>query len=72
MMSANAAMILKTEVGGKTKRVAANGISDVKNDIMMYTFIEAASHDAAAAIFAGHPHLQIPQATIEVMEVRAM
>ncbi|HWY60407.1 MAG TPA: hypothetical protein VNW15_00760 [Rhizomicrobium sp.] len=71
-MGANAKMILSTEVGGKTKRVTANGIADAKNDIMLYTFVEADSHEAAAKPFASHPHLQIPKSSIEVMEVRAM
>ena len=34
-----------------------------------YTIVEAASHDAAARMFVGHPHLEMPGATIEVVEV---
>jgi len=71
-MGEHASMILSSEVGGKTKRVTLNGTSDVKNEIMLYTFIEAESHDAAAKAFEKHPHLQIPQSSIEVMEVRPM
>jgi len=62
-------LISNTEAGGKTKRVTASGISDTKNDIMLYSFVEADSHEAARA-FENHPHLQIPQSTIEVMAVR--
>lgn len=65
-------MIARTEAGGKTKRIAASGVSDIKNDIMLYSFIEAESHEAAAKVFENHPHLQIPQSSIEVMEVRSM
>ncbi|MHB2207005.1 hypothetical protein [Methylobacterium sp. CM6257] len=61
-----------TEAGGKTKRISSDGISDTKNDIMLYAFAEAESHEAAARMFEQHPHLQIPNASIEVMEVRAM
>ncbi len=71
-MSNHAGMILSTEVGGKTKRVSQGGSSDIKNDIMLYAFVEAESHDAAAKAFETHPHLQIPQSTIEIMEVRPM
>lgn len=39
---------------------------------MLYAFAEAESHEAAARMFAQHPHLQIPNASIEVMEVRPM
>jgi hypothetical protein len=71
-MGDHAKMILLTEAGGKTKRVTASGISDTKNDIMLYSFVEAESHEAAAKLFEHHPHLQIPQSSIEVMEARAL
>jgi hypothetical protein len=71
-MGDHAKMILSSEAGGKTKRVSSSGTSDVRNDIMLYSFVEAESHQAAAKDFENHPHLQIPQATIEVMEVRPM
>jgi len=71
-MDEHAEMIITTEAGGKTKRVSSQGVSDVKNDIMLYAFVEAESHEAAAKAFENHPHLQIPQSTIEVMEVRPM
>jgi hypothetical protein len=71
-MSDHAAMIADTGAGGKTKRVQAGGIADVKNDIMLYSFVEAESHEAAAKAFENHPHLGIPQSSVEVMEVRPM
>ncbi len=71
-MGDHAKMIVSTEVGGKTKRVTASGVADVKNDIMLYSFIEADSHEAAAKAFENNPHLQIPQSSIEVMEVKPM
>ena len=54
---------------GKTKRVTANGISDIRNDLNWYSIVEAESHDAAAKLFSDNPHLRIPQAFIEVMEI---
>jgi hypothetical protein len=65
-------MITLTEAGGKTKRVTASGVSDANNGVMLYSFINAESHDAAVKAFEHHPHLQIPQSSIEVMEVRPM
>ena len=65
-------MILLTAAGGKTKKITAQGISETKNDICLYSLIEAESHEAAAKVFENHPHLQIPQAYIDVMAVRAM
>jgi hypothetical protein len=70
--SDHAKMILDTAVGGKTKRVSSTGTADSRNDIMLYSFIEAESHEAAAKSFESHPHLQIPQSSIEIMEVRPM
>ena len=71
-MNEHASMITATEAAGKTKRATPHGISDVKNDIMLYSFIEAESHETAAKAFETHPHLQIPQASIEIMQVRPM
>ncbi len=55
---------------GKPKVVNTEGVSDSRNDIMMYATVEADSQDAAARSFKDHPHLQIPRASIEVMELR--
>jgi hypothetical protein len=71
-MSDNAKMIALTEAAGKTKAVTSGAIGDIKNDIMLYSIVEAESHDIAAQAFAHHPHLTIPEASIEVMEVRAI
>lgn len=57
---------------GKTKRVTAQGTSDTRNEIMLYAIVEAESHEAAVRIFGGHPHLQIPQSSIEVMEIHPL
>ena len=71
-MADHAAMVTDTAAGGKTKRVLPSGVSDVKNDIMLYSFVEADSHETAAKAFESHPHLGIPQASIEVMEIRPL
>lgn len=71
-MGDHASMIRATEAAGKTKEVTASGIADIKNEIMLYSIVEAASHDEAAQAFASHPHLGIPKSSIQVMEIRAM
>jgi hypothetical protein len=54
---------------GKTKRINAQGISDTKNEITAYTIVQAESHEAAAELFANHPHFMIfPGESVEVME----
>lgn len=68
-MAAHANVITETAGVGKPKRVTAAGVEDARNDIMMYSFIEAETPEAAAEIFKGHPHFGIPGAWIEVMTV---
>jgi hypothetical protein len=54
---------------GKTKRVDASGVSDTKNMLTGYVIIEAESHEAAARLFANHPHMSIfPGESVELME----
>lgn len=71
-MSAHSDMILNTDATGKTKRITSGGVFDTKNDIVLYSIIEVESHEAAAKSVEDHPHLQIPQSSIEVMEIRPM
>ena len=55
---------------GKTKRVDSNGASSMKNEIGGYSVVEAETHDAATKIFGkDHPHLQMPGAWIEIVEI---
>jgi len=72
-MSANASKFVDKGAGaGRPKRVSSSGVADGRNDIMMYQVVQADSADAAAKMFVGHPHFGIPQATVEVMPLKAM
>jgi hypothetical protein len=71
-MSQHAPMITLTEAAGKTKTVSAAGIGDIRNEIMLYSIVEAETHDRVAQAFADHPHLTIPHSSIQVMEVRGL
>lgn len=68
-MVEHATLLRSTEAAGRTKCVTAQGIRDGQNDIMLYSIVEAESHESAAAAFADHPHLGIPESSIEVMEI---
>jgi len=57
---------------GKTKCVTKDDVKDMKNDIGGYSIVQAQSHDAAAKLMRDNPHLSIPGATIEVMEITQM
>ena len=58
---------------GKTKQASAKGgVADIKNDIGGYSIVQAESHEAAATLFANSPHLTMPGATVEVMEIMPM
>ncbi len=54
---------------GKTKRIAADGIADTRNNLTGYTIVQAESHEAAARMFENHPHFTIfPGDSVEIME----
>ena len=72
-MNDHAKMLTDKGAGvGRTKRISPQGTADARNDIMLYAIVEAESHDAAAKAFHGHPHLQIPKSSIEVMEINPL
>jgi YCII-related domain len=73
-MNANKASIVEDGAPlGKTKRVDTNGASNTKNEIGGYSIVQAESHDAAAKLFGkDHPHLQMPGAWIEIVEIMPM
>jgi hypothetical protein len=70
-MNANKASIVEGGAPlGKTKRVDLHGASNSKNEVGGYSIVQAESHDAATKIFGkDHPHLQVPGAWIEIMEI---
>ena len=54
---------------GKTKRASPKGIDDTKNNMTGFVIVQAESHDAAARLFANHPHFTIfPGEAVEIME----
>lgn len=55
---------------GKTKAVGPDGIKDVSNEMGAFSVVRAASHEAAAKMFEGHPHFSIfPGERVEIMPV---
>ena len=57
---------------GRAKRITSSGVSDARNALAMYAVVQGESQDAVAKAFESHPHLQIPQSSIEVMELFAL
>jgi hypothetical protein len=58
---------------GKTKRIDAKGVKDAKNDVCGYSIVQANSADEAARIFGkDQPFLQMPGATIDIIEIMEM
>lgn len=68
-MAAHKDSITETAGVGKPKRITSGGVEDSRNDLMMYSFVEAESLEAAAELFKNHPHFGIPGSWIEVMPV---
>ncbi|MGH6923477.1 MAG: hypothetical protein ACRED5_07030 [Propylenella sp.] len=54
---------------GKTKRITGKGMSDTTNEITGYSFVEGDSFESVSKIFKGHPHLQHPGTSIDILEV---
>ncbi len=69
-MKENKGIFLETSSAGKTKLVDEDGVSDMRNDIMMYSVVNGESHESVSKMFTSCPHLEIPEATIEVMEIK--
>lgn len=66
-------VVLKTIAMGKTKVVTKDGgVKDTRNEMMMSSYVQAESLEAAADIFKDHPHLEMPGGRIEVVETRDM
>ena len=69
MVAHQAAVVEQGGPLGKTKRTAAQGVSDTKNSMTGYVIVHAESHEAAAKMFENHPHFAIfPGDSVEVME----
>lgn len=68
-MSVHKDSLVETAGVGKPKRVSKEGVEDSRNDLMMYSFVEAESLEAVAGMFKDHPHFGIPGGVIEVMPV---
>jgi hypothetical protein len=53
---------------GPTKRVSRDGVADAVNELTVFMIVRAPSHEAAAKMFEGHPHMTIfPCHAVEVM-----
>lgn len=71
-MAGHTDAVLNTISLGATKRVTKDGVADARNGMMLSSYVQADSAEAAAELFKDHPHLGIPGAWIEVMEARQM
>lgn len=72
-MQANAAQF--TDPGapvGKNMQVTGAGVSQVSNDLAGYSVVQADSVEAATAFVATGPHMKMPGATCDVMELMPM
>ncbi len=66
---AHTGAIKETAGVGKPKRVTTNGVEETRNDLMMYSFVEAETLEKVAQMFADHPHIGIMGGWIDVMQV---
>jgi hypothetical protein len=55
---------------GPTKRTTRDGVADAVNELTVFVVVRAPSHEAAAKLFEGHPHMTIfPCDAVDVMPV---
>ena len=57
---------------GKAVRVTQGSTSEARNALVMYAIVQGDSKEAVAKVFLDHPHLRIPESSIEVMELFAL
>lgn len=50
------------------RKLTANGASEAGTDVAGYSILQADTMENAESLLEGHPHLQMPGATIEVYE----
>jgi hypothetical protein len=71
-MEEHTSSLIETAGVGRPKRVTAAGTEDSRNDLMIYSFVEAVSLEAAADMFKDHPHLGMLNGWIEIMPVNSI
>jgi len=57
---------------GKTVLVTPKGTSPTKNDLGGYSVLQGESHEAVAKLMEGHPHFQMRDSSIEIVELLPM
>jgi len=57
---------------GKNTQVSASGAEQKSNDIGGYSIVQAESQETAVAMLSDSPHLKMPGATADVMELMPM
>jgi hypothetical protein len=57
---------------GKGTCVDKKGAAKGKTEVTGYTIVQAKDADAAKAMVSDHPHLMMPKASIEILEIMPM
>jgi hypothetical protein len=68
-MAEHGSILKETAGAGSTKRVTSTAVSDVKNDVMLFSIAEAETQEEVVKAFEGHPHFGISGATIDIMPI---
>jgi hypothetical protein len=57
---------------GKAMKVTPDSASVIANDLGGYSILQAESKEALAATLKGHPHFQMSDSSIELVEIMPM
>lgn len=71
-MKEHGSALKETAGAGRPQKVTQEGIAVSRNDVMMFSLVEAESDEEVAKMFTHHPHLQIPESSIEVMPINSL
>lgn len=71
-MEQHASSLIETAAVGRPKRITATNVEDTRNDIMIYSLVEAESLEAATDMFKDHPHLGMLGGWIEIMHASSI
>ena len=71
-MSEHGQNVLEGYGAGKTKVVKTDGVSDFRNEMMIVNIVQGEDREAVAKMFQTHPHLEIPESWIEIMELNVL
>lgn len=71
-MKTHGKALKQTAGAGRPQKVTGEGVAASRNDLMMFSLVVAETEEEVTQMFVNHPHLQIPESSIEVMPINVL